>query len=219
MATPEQVNAAGAGTARRRGRPPKAIAADTKAELMRAALNLFAAHGYDGTSVRAIARAVGLSESVLYAHFDSKRAIFEAVLAQLGPLSAIGLLAADDPDDPPAFIKSLVARAMEDWSSPQSRQLISLMAQDDLIHDPALVSSIGVAVATLAGLFERWIETGQMAADLGSPMELSYALMSPIALARVLWLHNGAKPAEMAAARDRAIRHAEFFVRAVFLPR
>lgn len=214
--TTDQAGAAGSVAGRRRGRPPKAAAADTKAELMRAALNLFAAHGYEGTSVRAIARAVGLSESVLYAHFESKRAIFEAVLARLGPLSAIGLLEAGDPGDPPAFIRSLVARAMEDWSSPQSRQLISLMAQDDLIHDPALVTSIGAAVGALAGLFERWIESGQVAAGLGTPWDLAYALMSPIALARVLWLHNGAKPGEIAAARDRAIRHAEFFVRAVF---
>lgn len=214
--TSEQASATGPPAGRRRGRPPKAIAADTKAELMRAALNLFAAHGYEGTSVRAIARAVGLSESVLYAHFDSKRAIFEAVLAQLGPLSAVGLLEGGDPSDPPAFLRSLVARAMEDWSSPQSRQLISLMAQDDLIHDPALMSGIGAAVGTIAGLFERWIEAGQVASDVGSPFQLAYALISPVALARVLWLHNGAKPGEMAAARDRAIRHAEFFVRVVF---
>ena len=191
-------------TGRRRGRPPKATAADTKADLMRAALNLFAAHGYEGTSVRAIARAVGLSESVLYAHFDNKRAIFEAVLAQLGPLSAVSLLEAGDPDDPPAFIRSLTARGMEDWSSPQSRQLISLMAHDDLIHDPALVSGIGIAVGTLAGHFERWIEAGQVAADMGSPLELAYALLSPIALARVLWLHNGAEPGEIAVEIGRA---------------
>lgn len=183
---------------------------------MRAALNLFATHGYEGTSVRAIARAVGLSESVLYAHFGSKRAIFEAVLAQLGPLTTISLVEAGDPSDPPAFIRSLIARAMDEWSSPQSRQLISLMAHDDLIHDPMLTSSISVAVSTLAGLFERWIEAGQLAADLAAPTELAFALVSPVALARVLWLHNGAKPGEIAAARDRANRHAEFFVRAVF---
>jgi AcrR family transcriptional regulator len=216
--TTDPVNAAGAARGRRRGRPPKATAADTKAELTSAALKLFAARGYEGTSVRAIARAVGLSESVLYAHFASKRAIFEAVLAQLGPLSVVGLIEAGDPGDPPAFIRSFVTRAMDDWSSPRSRQLISLMAHDDLIHDPALMSGIGVAVGMLAGLFERWIAAGHIAADLGEPKDLSYALMSPVALARVLWLHNSAKPGDIAAARDRAIRHAEFFIRAVFRP-
>ena len=217
--TADRVNSAGTTAGRRRGRPPKAVAVDTKAELMSAALRLFAAHGYEGTSVRAIARAVGLSESALYAHFDSKRAIFEAVLAQLGPLSAVALLEAGDPEDPPAFIRSLVARAMDDWSSPRSRQLISLMAHDDLIHDPALMSSIGITVGALAGLFKRWIAAGYVAADLGEPLDLAYALISPVALARVLWLHNGSKPGEIAAARERAMRHAEFFVRAVFRPR
>jgi AcrR family transcriptional regulator len=214
--TADRVTAVDTAAGRRRGRPPKAAAADTKAELTDAALKLFAAHGYEGTSIRAIARAVGLSESVLYAHFANKRAIFEAVLAQLGPLSAVSLIDAGDPGDPPAFIRSLVARAVDDWSSPQSRQLISLMAHDDLIHDPALVSSIGVAVSTLADQFERWIAAGQVAAGLGGPDELAYALISPVAMARVLWLHNGAKPGDIAAARDRALRHAEFFIRAVF---
>src|SRR5260370_24370599 len=101
------------GPGRRRGRPPKAEAGDTKGALMRAALGLFAAKGYEGTSVRAIARAVGLSESVLYAHFDSKRAVFEAGLSQLGPLSTIAVLEAADPphaDHPPPFIPSFRAR-------------------------------------------------------------------------------------------------------------
>ena len=84
------------GQARRRGRPPKGEAGDTKAELLAAALRLFARHGYAGTSIRAIAREVGLSESVLYAHFGSKRSIFEAVLARLGPQSAATVLRASD---------------------------------------------------------------------------------------------------------------------------
>ena len=80
------------GAGRRRGRPPKAEAGDTKDALLQAALGLFAEKGYEGTSVRAIAREVGLSESVLYAHFDSKRAIFDAVLAELGAASAVAVL-------------------------------------------------------------------------------------------------------------------------------
>jgi len=40
--------------------------------------------------------------------------------------------------------------------------------------------------------------------------------MAPVALARVLWLHNGARPEEIESARERASRHAELFIRAVF---
>jgi AcrR family transcriptional regulator len=219
----------GAGTApaRRRGRPPKADAGDTKRELLQAALELFAARGFEGTSVRDIARAVGLSESVLYAHFDSKRAIFDAVFAQLGPLSAVSVLqdveagavgdgAAAGLADPPAFIRSLIARTMDVWAARPARQLISLMAHDDLLHDPALTAGIYASIGSLAGVFGRWIDAGLLPGDLGSPLELAYALMSPVALARVLWLHNGARPEEIEAARSRAERHAELFIRAVF---
>lgn len=205
---------------RRRGRPPKADAADTKGALLQAALALFAAKGYEGTSVRDIARSVGLSESVLYAHFASKRAIFDAVFAQLGPFSAIKILedlddqAADG--DPPGFIRALVARLMDDWAAPASRQLISLMSHDDLLHEPALHEAIAASVQSLAGLFGRWMAAGRLDAGLGSPGDLAYALIAPVALARVLWLHTGARPEEIEAARELASRHAELFIRAVF---
>jgi hypothetical protein len=73
----------------------------------------------------------------------------------------------------------------------QSRQLISLMALDDLLHYPALTASIFGALGHLAELFSRWMEVGKLAADLGSPLDLAYSLMSPVGLARVLWLHGG----------------------------
>lgn len=209
-----------ASSGRRRGRPPKADAGDTKAALLAAALDLFARRGFEGTSVRDIARAVGLSESVLYAHFESKRAIFDEVFARLGPLSAVSVLEDIDPaqagSDPPAFLRSLVARAMEVWAEPQARQLISLMSHDDLLHDPALNAGILASLGHLAVLFEQWIKAGLVSADLGSPQDLAYALMSPVAIARVLWLHNGARPEEIDAARERAARHADLFIKAVF---
>ena len=50
------------GAARKRGRPPKAAAVDMKAQLQAAALDLFARNGYAGTSIRAIAREVGVTD-------------------------------------------------------------------------------------------------------------------------------------------------------------
>jgi AcrR family transcriptional regulator len=203
---------------RRRGRPPKSDAADTKELLLEAALGLFADKGYEGTSVRDIARSVGLSESVLYAHFSSKRAIFDAVFARLGPLSAIGALNdLGDPDaDPPGFVRALVARTMEEWSSPAARQLISLMSHDNMLHSPELRQAIASALGSLADVFARWMADGRVDPGLGSPGDLAYALVAPVALTRVLWLYDGASPGEIEAAREQAARHAELFVKAVF---
>jgi AcrR family transcriptional regulator len=206
---------------RRRGRPPKSDAGDTKELLLQAALALFADKGYEGTSVRDIARSVGLSESVLYAHFNGKRAIFNAVFERLGPLSASAALNdIGDPDaDPPGFLRTLVAREMTEWSAPAARQLISLMSHDNMLHSPELREGIAGTLGTLAGLFARWMTDGVMNSGLGSARDLAYALMAPVALTRVLWLHDGATPQEIDAAREQAARHAELFIRAVFRPR
>jgi AcrR family transcriptional regulator len=204
---------------RRRGRPPKADASDTKELLLQAALALFAEKGFEGTSVRDIARSVGLSESVLYAHFDSKRAIFEAVFARLGPLSAanalLGLMA-DAGADPPGFLRSLVERIMTEWSAPAARQLISLMSHDNMLHSAELRDGITASLGGLAQVFARWIADGRVDPALGSPGDLAYALMAPVALTRVLWLHDGATPQEIEAAREQAARHGDLFIKAVF---
>lgn len=52
----------------------------TKERITEAALELFSQHGYDGVSVRDIARAVGIRESSLYNHFENKRAIFDGIV-------------------------------------------------------------------------------------------------------------------------------------------
>jgi AcrR family transcriptional regulator len=203
---------------RRRGRPPKADAADTKELLLQAALVLFAANGFEGTSVRDVARSVGLSESVLYAHFASKRDLFDAAFARVGPVSATRALEdlADADADPPGFLRALIAREMAEWSSPAARQFISLMSHDNLLHQPELRNGIAASLGRLADLFARWMADGRADATLGSADDLAYALMAPVALARLLWLHDGASPQEIEVAREQAARHAELFIRAVF---
>lgn len=52
----------------------------TKEKILDTALELFSRHGYDGASVRDIARAVGIRESSLYNHFPSKRALFDGIV-------------------------------------------------------------------------------------------------------------------------------------------
>jgi AcrR family transcriptional regulator len=60
---------------------------ESRARIMDAALELFGRDGYDGTSVRAIARRAGVSVGLLYTHFESKdellRALFEASMADV----------------------------------------------------------------------------------------------------------------------------------------
>lgn len=55
---------------------------DTKNKIIEAALSLFAARGYDAVSVSEIAAAVGIRAPSLYNHFESKKAIFYAIVEE-----------------------------------------------------------------------------------------------------------------------------------------
>jgi AcrR family transcriptional regulator len=51
-------------------------------ELLDAALRLFLEHGYDGTSMQALADEAGVTKPVVYAAFDSKDDLFRSLLAR-----------------------------------------------------------------------------------------------------------------------------------------
>lgn len=53
---------------------------NTKEKILLCALKLFSTKGYEGTSVRDLARAVGIRESSIYKHYKNKQAIFDSIL-------------------------------------------------------------------------------------------------------------------------------------------
>ncbi len=56
---------------------------DTKELIRGAALKLFSDRGYDGVGVRDIAKEVGIRESALYKHYNSKQEIFDSVISNM----------------------------------------------------------------------------------------------------------------------------------------
>lgn len=53
---------------------------DRKSQILIECLALFSKHGYDGVSMRDIAKAVGFRESALYKHYKSKQEILDSIL-------------------------------------------------------------------------------------------------------------------------------------------
>src|ERR1022692_3418618 len=79
----------------------------TRAHLIDVATRLFAAHGYDGTSIEAVLADSGASRGSLYHHFPGKEALFWAVLE--GVAARVGGQLADaerDAPDPVAALRS-----------------------------------------------------------------------------------------------------------------
>ncbi|MCA8911791.1 MAG: TetR/AcrR family transcriptional regulator [Planctomycetes bacterium] len=59
-----------------------ATEADTRSAILREAVTLFAARGYDAVSVREIVQAAGVTKPSLYYHFGSKEGVARALIEQ-----------------------------------------------------------------------------------------------------------------------------------------
>jgi AcrR family transcriptional regulator len=77
------------------GRIAGVTAAETRERLLRAAADVFAERGYDGTRVADIAAAAGVSNGALYAHFSSKADLLVDALRTHGRRLLADLFAAD----------------------------------------------------------------------------------------------------------------------------
>jgi len=77
------------------GRIAGVTAAETRERLLRAAADVFAERGYDGTRVADIATAAGVSNGALYAHFPSKADLLVDALRTHGRRLLADLFAAD----------------------------------------------------------------------------------------------------------------------------
>ena len=54
---------------------------NTKEKIFNVSINLFSQYGYDGVSIRQIGKEVGIKESSIYNHYQSKEAILESILS------------------------------------------------------------------------------------------------------------------------------------------
>lgn len=62
---------------------------DRRRLIIEAARSLFAQHGYNGTPVRAIAKAAGVSEALLYKHFPSKEDLYSEIIGYAADLKTV----------------------------------------------------------------------------------------------------------------------------------
>jgi AcrR family transcriptional regulator len=105
----------------------------TRAHLIGVATRLFAAHGYEGTSIEAVLAGSGASRGSLYHHFPGKEALFWAVLQDLGTQIAAQLAEVTrDARDPVAALRASCLAWIRLACDPAVRQIV-------LIDAPAVI--------------------------------------------------------------------------------
>jgi AcrR family transcriptional regulator len=205
----------------RRGRPPKGEAGDTRGRILEAALGSFAREGYAGTSIRKIAREVGVTEGAIYAHFEGKRAIYETLVAKAGPPVILKELAGGNfpiGADPESFIRRLVSRVIEEWDNPRARLFTSVFLRESGtgsdVGGTGILGAVGEVQQRLGSVFRRWTEEGLVESE-STPEHLVWELFAPIVYIRFVYLHGQATEEERHTGRRLAEKHVDHFVSAV----
>jgi AcrR family transcriptional regulator len=107
-------------------------AGSTRERILDTALELFAQHGFAGTSMRTLARATGLRESSIYNHFAGKEDIYQSVIAGWGPAEFVARLSSAEYRalaDQPVALFALCARHLIDrWLDPKERLFTAMIS-------------------------------------------------------------------------------------------
>ena len=172
--------------------------ADGTAESLRAAARLlFAEHGYDAASVRAITAAAGANLGAITYHFGSKRALYEQVVDDVMRPLADRILAAATSGRPPLDRAGDVVRTFFGYFGEQ-HDVPKLMLQE-LANGRDFPPSALAHLARMIGALTALVEAGQ--AD-GSMRAGPARLMALAIVSHPLHLHIVRTPLRQSAQID-----------------
>jgi len=162
-------------------------------EILAAALQTFVEHGYAATKLEDVAKRAGVTKGTLYIYFESKEALFKAVVREnVVPILATAEQVADDPSaDPDALLRRLVTQW---WHAMGPSELGGLpkLVMSEAANFPELAQFWYDEVVqrgrqTFARVLRRGIEEGafrRLDVDLAVRMILAPVLMAAI------WKHS-----------------------------
>ena len=163
------------------GVPPERLdARDGRETLLNAAMEVFATQGYAGATVDAIAQAAGMSKAGFYWHFESKEAIFAAVIARYAPFATVERIinAGEYAGDDPHAVMTSILTAITTAIMPQFTLFRTIIVE--AFQNPAMGAAVernvlGVVLPMVGGYLMR-----QMAAGRLRPMHPALAIQSLI---------------------------------------
>jgi AcrR family transcriptional regulator len=203
---------------RRLGRPAAVESAETRARILRAAREHFAAGGYRRTSNQAIAAAAGVTPTAVYHYFASKADLFvaahEAALEVLldAYREATGLS-----DEPVERLCALVeANATLNRAHPGLAEFLAVAPLEARRH-PELAAKLGARGEEIAGLMREILESGVRAGKLprGLAIDAAVTLLTAASFG-LAWIHGVLPSAE---AHEAALRAFQSLLRGELLSR
>lgn len=135
-------------------RKQEVVAEFRRSEILAAAAKLFASKGLESARMEDIARVARLAKGTLYLYFESKDAIYEAVVRQaLGKLAALTAVHVDRETSFAGKIAAFVSVRIAFWSEHQQLYRIILSIKREGLNRKRSIGWQKEAVLYLAGLF------------------------------------------------------------------
>ena len=122
-------------------------AAERRSQLFGVALDAFAEHGFNGTSMNDVAEAAGVTKPVLYQHFASKKALYRELVDHIGRELEDAIVAAVAKADGPRQQVEAGFRAYFRWATSQGAAFTVLFADRNRMD-----SELAAAVAKVESM-------------------------------------------------------------------
>lgn len=149
---------------------PALPASDGARHILAAALENFAAHGYDGASMHAIANRAGVSKANVFHHFESKEQLYLAVLSSAAESwgAEVGVIAGAQRDFP-SQLRAMVRRTLAHMAREpdQSRVVLRELLDNGKVRGRQLSEDIFAENFRLeTGIFRRAQARGELRAEV-----------------------------------------------------
>lgn len=141
-------------------------------QILKAAYDRFARHGFHGTTMRDVAVAAGLSTGALYRYFDGKEELVRAVAAETRSTER-HLLAPPDPDGSALDdLRAAVEAFVRVLDEPRARPALLLNARvvGEALDDPVLRSEVVESSRSLRDGLEELVERGRTRGEIRSDL-------------------------------------------------
>ena len=162
------------------------MANDTKERILAAALEMFSQNGYAGTNIRELSASLGLVKSGVYKHYESKEAIWNALLDRMIAYYGARFGSAERLPPVPDSLEGLVQMTMRmvdltihDEMIVMTRKLLSIeQFRDARARDLATKHFLTGLEVMFTPVFAGMMEKGLIRKD--DPAMLAFAYTSPI---------------------------------------
>ena len=162
------------------------MANDTKERILAAALEMFSQNGYAGTNIRELSASLGLVKSGVYKHFESKEAIWNALLDEMIAYYGEHFGSAEHLPPVPDSLEELVRMTMQmvnftvhDEKIVMTRKLLSTeQFRDERARKLATKHFLTGLTDMFTGLFTGMMEKGLIRKD--DPKMLAFAYTAPV---------------------------------------